>query len=438
MSLFSTLEKWCLQKGFEQTYWIGYSGGLDSHVLLHLLAALRALHPILIHAVYINHSLSPHAHAWAAHCAAVCETLKIEFTQQTIQAKSASGESPEEVAREGRYAVFSEILQPNDLLLTAHHQDDQAETVLLQLVRGAGPKGLAAMPVIKPLGRGFLVRPLLNSSRRDLQAYAEQNHLNWIEDESNTNTHFSRNFIRHEVLPLLAQRWPEVAKTLARTAAHCADAQNLLEDSAQQDLFAGVGSMPGTLSVSFLLQLPISRQRQLLRFWLQQQNHILPGTIKMQQIIQDMLGAKVDKAPCVAWDEVELRRYRDDLHVMKRLQPHDQTQVWDWDTQSDLTLQTVGVLRATLTEGTGFRAGLKDVTVRFRQGGEVCRLPNRGCQHTLKNLFWEWNVLPWERDRIPLVFVADSLAAAPGYFVAEAFKAAANEPGYHFSFDPFP
>jgi tRNA(Ile)-lysidine synthase len=435
--LLATLEKLCLQQGVDSTYWVAYSGGLDSHVLLHLLIRLRSFYPLKLHVLHINHSLSANASSWTKHCEAICGDLQVDFTVQIIDAKADTGDSPEEIARERRYAVFAGRLKQNDLLLTAHHQDDQAETLLLQLIRGAGPKGLAAMPVCKKLGLGFQVRPLLSFSRQDLQTYAQENNLQWIEDESNVNTNFSRNFVRHDIMPLLAKRWPQVAATFSRSALHCAEAQQLLEEMAQQDWVATKGSVDGTLLVSRLLALSFARQRQLIRYWLQQKNYALPGKLKMQHILQDMLLAAEDKTPCVTWKNIELRRYQDDLYAMQSLPAHDQGQIIPWDQQADLKINSRGILRASLTDGCGLRTNLSDITIRFRQGGEVCQLPNRSNHHSLKNLLWEWNILPWERDRIPLIYVADKLAAIAGYFIADEFAASQNEQGYVFSFEKF-
>jgi tRNA(Ile)-lysidine synthase len=434
MSLFQTLETLCGKHGTQKTYWIAYSGGLDSHVLLHLFANLRSLLAINLRAIHINHSLSPNANAWAQHCQAICDALKIPMTQRTIDVTPAPSESPEDAARQGRYAVFSELLSPDDLLLTAHHQDDQAETVLLQLLRGSGPKGLAAMPHCKPLGLGFHVRPLLHYSRADLETYAKENQLSWIEDESNDNTHFARNFIRHDILSTLKQRWPTVANTLARVASNCAEAQQMLDALALEDVIAIKGSIDDTLSVKKLLQLTPDRQRQALRFWLRQCNFPVPGTKKLLQIQHEMLHAAPDKAPHVAWKTVELRRYRDNIHVLSRLSPHDATATFTWDMQQTLSLPGVGELHAEKMLGLGLRADLSEISVRFRQGGEVCHLPGRDCHHDLRKLFQVWDVPSWQRDRIPLVYVDKKLVAVVGFFMDSDFVAGENQEGYVLSF----
>lgn len=430
MSLLSTIQDFCLQQGFDKTYWVGYSGGVDSQVLLHLLVELRATYPIRLRAVHINHGLSMRAAEWADRCAATCKTLSVDYLQQSIDVTASSGESPEEVAREGRYAALSALLAPGDILLTAHHQDDQAETALLQLFRGAGPKGLAAMPPIKPFGQGIQARPLLNHLRAELMAYATQRELTWIEDESNQNIDFSRNFIRHHVLPILKKRWPSIATTVARVSSNCAEAQQLLDEMTTQDLAIAKGSLANTLSVSRFLTLSAMRQRQVLRLWLNILGFPIPGMVKIQQVQRDLFLARSDKSPHMTWKGVELRRYRDEVYALRCVDSHDVKQVIAWDLQQALVIPKLGVLQATPVLGQGIKASLTDITVRFRQGGEVCRLPGRNFSHTLKNLFQERHVLPWERDRIPLLYVKDKLAAAVGLFIDHDFIAREDQAGF--------
>ena len=432
-SLFSPLQDLFLTHGFDKTYWVAYSGGLDSHVLLHALAQLRSDQPLRLRAIYVNHCLSPNASQWAQHCATVCESLQIDFQEEVIDANAAIGQSPEEVARQSRYSIFSKLISAGDILLTAHHQNDQAETLLLQMLRGAGPKGLAAMPSLKVFAKGFHARPWLNLTREELQEYAEQHHLRWIEDESNTNTAFSRNFIRHEVLPILKKRWPTVTETLTRVAHHCAESQQLLDQFMQQDLERVKGLLPRSLSIKKLVALDDARQRQVLRGWLQELGFPIPQTTKILQIQRDMLYAREDKMPHFCWSGVELRRFRDHLCAMPALQEFDAAQVFKWDFSQPLVLPQVGCLHATPVLGQGLRADSEHVTVRFRQGGESCRLPGREQHHDLKKLFQEWGVPTWERERLPLIYVGKKLAAVVGFFVSDEFAAGREEQGYVFS-----
>ncbi len=417
--LFDRIKTFCLARGLDKTYWVGYSGGLDSHVLLHLCAELRKQYPLRLKAVHVHHGLSIHAMDWAMHCEKVCADLQIEFIQKSIDAKALTGDSPEEVARERRYDVFANLLASQDVLLTAHQQDDQAETLLVQLFRGAGPKGLAAMPALKTFAAGFHARPLLSASRAELTHYAEEQHLTWINDESNEDKNFTRNFLRHAILPVLKQRWPTVTKTLARVANNCAEAEALANNAIQQDLEVCRGIHRATLSIKKLMTLDAVRQRHLLRAWFIEQAFPVPSSVKLHQIQQDFLQSDADKLPVMYWDDVELRRYRHTLYIMKKLMHHDATQVFSWDLSQPLVIPHVGTLHATLMENAGL---FPHLTVRFRQGGERCYFPKRGCHRLLKHLMQEWGIPPWERDRVPLLFVEDRLIAVVGYFLDASYE----------------
>jgi tRNA(Ile)-lysidine synthase len=428
--LITQIENFCQQHGIEKHYLIAFSGGLDSHVLLHLFVSVKQLLGLNLRALHVNHNLSVNAASWAEHCAQVCNSLEIELLQLSVNAKAINGKSPEDTARQLRYAAIMQTLAAQDILITAHHQDDQAETLLLQLCRGAGPKGLAAMPAQKKFGKGILARPLLSFRREQLHEYAKAHDLQWIEDESNANSVFARNFMRHSILPVLQQRWPAISKTLARSAANCAEAQNLLDEMAAQDVLAAQGSTPDTLSVSSILMLSAPRQRLALRFWLRSLGFAVPGTLKLQQIQQDMLLARQDRQPRVEWTDVVLRRHGNDLIAANPLVAHDVTQVITWPYPQPLVLAGLGELKGKPVIGSGLAADLANVTVRFRQGGEVCRLPSRVGRHDLKKLFQSWRVPVWQRERIPLVYVGEELAAIVGWSISEGFKAKAGEPGY--------
>jgi len=394
--LVEALTAFCREVGFDKTYWVGYSGGVDSHVLLHLLAKIRASTPFNLKAVHINHGLSPLATEWVAHTQRVCQVLDIDFSSFTIDATSPT-KSPEEIARERRYAMLAELIASQDVLLTGHHQDDQAETVLLQLLRGAGPKGLAAMPKMKPFGDGgLLARPLLEVTRAKLEEYARQNQLSWIDDESNSSHAFFRNYLRHDILPRLKTRWPSVTQTLARVAKNCAETEEVLKESIAEHYESVQGSVENTLSIKKLLKLSGIFQRQILRMWLSEQHFSMPSAIKIKHIQHDMLLAKSDKLPCVKWAKVEVRRYKDNLYAMSPLLP-----------------PSVANIILTGKEIVPLPAGIKleETTVRFRQGGEVIQLHGETFHRELKKLFQHWGVPPWLRERVPLVYFKNELIA---------------------------
>ncbi|NNG62887.1 tRNA lysidine(34) synthetase TilS, partial [Pseudomonas fragi] len=252
---------------------VALSGGLDSTVLLHVLAQLRQTRSLPpLSAIHVHHGLQAAADEWPAHCQALCNALGVPL--QVVHVHVQAGASLERAAREARYQAFVTLTRAQEVLLTGQHRDDQAETLLFRLLRGAGVSGLAAMPRQRRLGEGNLCRPLLDVSRTDLEAYAREHSLGWIEDPSNQQTDFSRNYLRHEIFPLLTRRWPQAAASMARSAAHCAEAQGLLDDLARQDLqAAGAVSEFDWLGLPSLELAPITclspaRQRNALRYWL--------------------------------------------------------------------------------------------------------------------------------------------------------------------------
>lgn len=408
MSLLTCLRNLVRQQGSDKTYWIAYSGGMDSHVLLALCYQVSLEQSLPFRVMHVNHGLSLHAAAWSQHCAMVCAQYQFSLEQVSLHLQSVEGESLEAVAREQRYAAFAQYLQAGDILLTAHHQDDQAETFLLQLMRGAGVKGLSAMPEIKLFAQGYHARPLLNCTRDDLLQYAKEQQLNWIEDESNSNEGFTRNYVRHTVMPRLQERWPSVNAAIARSAQHCAEAQSLLEEYGSQLCDSALGLEQGSLSVSALQKLSVSQQKLALRTWISAAGFGLPDVKKMEAILSNVLNADWDRFPCVAWGDVELRRHRDQLYVMNKLDAHDVARQIDWNITQPFVLPGVGEYRIEHYIGRKIPEDRELVSVRFRQGGEVIDIPGRG-RLSLKNLLQEWNIVPWLRDKLPLIYVDDEL-----------------------------
>lgn len=403
--------------------WVGYSGGCDSHVLLHLLAELRQAQPFELKAVYVNHGLSPKAAEWGEHCRSVCDDLDVSFVSLKVDATPGEGESPEAAARHTRYAAITELLHPGDYFCTAHHQDDQAETLLLQLLRGTGPKGLAGMPASSSLGEATQLRPLLGFNQAQLLDYAKQHTPNWIEDESNTDTGFNRNYLRHEVMPILRTRWPSADTTIARSAANCAEAAQLLEVLAEQD-FQSVKSEDSTeLSVGKLLELDFARQKNLLRYWIHQTGLPLPSEIKLQHVISDVLHATKDKTPCVKWSGAEVRRFDGKLYVMSPLREFDTTQIIFWDDlDKSLLLPDASYLhwqRCRQRSAINLEA-LKQgkVTIRFRQGGELIKPVGSEHRKSLKQIFQETGIPPWTRSNVPLIYLDGVLVIVAGICAA--------------------
>jgi tRNA(Ile)-lysidine synthase len=396
-------------------YWVALSGGLDSSVLLHALAGLRQRLPAALKALHLDHGLQTNSKNWAVHCRRVCAALQIPLVVKALQLRTPNGASIEAEAREARLAAYRDIMEPGDLVLTAQHRDDQAETLLLQLLRGSGLSGLAAMPEVLKLPPGYLARPLLDFTRSELRQYAKRNCIDWVDDPSNVEIGFDRNYLRHEVLPLLAQRWPGCAKTLSRSARHCAEAQDLIDHLADRDMARMQGSRPGTLSVSALLNLEPPLCRALLRRWIRSTGFTLPNSRRLDGIIHNVLAAAPDRSPMVHWSGAEVRRYRDDLFLLPPLPERPGPTALDGAFDSRLALPAgLGVLYLKFRASRAVahnRRGHDLVQVRFGVSGARCGLAMRRQHKSLKKLFQELDVPDWVRPYVPLVYVNDCLRA---------------------------
>jgi tRNA(Ile)-lysidine synthase len=337
---------------------------------------------------------------------------------------------PEAAARAARYAALATHIKAGEVLLTAHQQNDQAETVLLQLLRGAGVPGLAAMPDIAPFALGHHARPLLAFSRPVLLVYAHNEKLTWIEDTSNVDEGMARNFLRRRVVPVLEARWPQVARSLARSARHAAQAANLLDELAQVDLAACRAEPAGALRVSALLDLSPARQSNLLRFWLGQHALPLPSEHQLDTLRYQLQHLPRSRHACVRWPGAEVRRYRDVLTAVPATSIIPSWPDREWDMAVPLDHPGGWRLCALPAVGSGLaRARLQGrrVHVQARRGGETCRLPGRQHHHKLKKLLQAAGVPPWDRMRLPLVYVDDELAAVGDLWTCEPFAASRGE-----------
>lgn len=414
-------------------YRVAYSGGGDSHALLHAFAQLRpALGSVRMDAIHVHHGLSPNADAWASHSVRIAAELGVSCTVVHVDVLAVAGASREASARRVRYQALAHRLRPGDALLTAHQLNDQAETLLLQLLRGCGVRGLAGMPAVTALGAGWLMRPLLPFTRGELREYLHRKGQDWFEDESNEDLTLARNFVRREVLPLLERRWPAAARCLARSAGHCGQATALLEEVARGDLL-GAGEEPdGALSVQSLRQLPPTRQRNVLRSWLVQQGLPLPSSTVLGRIVSECLVARRDASPLVAWRGVEVRRYRGRLYAGLPLPPFSARSL-RWDGHSPLELP-LPVGRLTVSQGCGVGLCVPcldrgSVEVGFRAGSEYCRPAGRGHRRPLKKLLQELAIPPWLRPFLPLVRIDGELAAIADLVMCEPFVVKHDRPG---------
>jgi tRNA(Ile)-lysidine synthase len=395
-------------------WWVGFSGGLDSTVLLHALVQLRL--PVQLRALHINHQISPNADAWQTQCADFCVQLSIPFHTEKVRVEN-TGKGIEDAARMARYSVFEKNIAPNDYLLTAHHANDQAETLLLRLMRGTGPRGLAAMAQVRALGAGLLARPLLHFTRAELEDYAVAHQLRWVDDESNLDDDYDRNFLRNQVMPLLHSRWPEFKRKWQQTAELCAQQESVMEEIAREDLvraepvFERVGQ---SIELNALLGLSPARKQNILRYWLRLINHTTPEQLHWQQIEQQIFGGREDAQTRVTWGNVALQTYRERLYALPLQMP-------------DLELH-MQLAEHTITPR--LKAGLPDMSIGYRLGGERCKPVGRGHSQTLKKLLQEYELEPWLRDKVPLVFSGDNLVAVGDLWICAEFVAAENEAGY--------
>ncbi len=417
-------------------YRVAFSGGLDSTVLLHLMASLRDELDVDISAIHVDHGLSAHSVEWSEQCGAFCTRLGMPFLLRKVTVEHQAEHGLEAAARHARYRVFEEVLGEGEILLTAQHRDDQAETLLLQLLRGGGVHGLAAMPRSRHLGGGFIARPLLSQSREALRCYAEEKGLVWIEDPSNFDTGLERNYLRHTLLPQLAERRIGIREVLVRSAGHFAESAALLDDLALQDL-AHAEREQATLSVEALKKLSPERCRNLLRYAIRQRSLPLPDHRHLHRILDEVLSASVDAMPLVAWPGAEVRRYRDRLYLLSPLFPLPESLpelLWSRGSEERLP-HGLGVLRMRLVPGEGIclhrlRAGT--CTIRWRVGGERLQPVGRAGTHELKKLYQEAGVPPWERRRRPLIYLDGKLAQVPGLCSAADVAAAPEEEGVVF------
>lgn len=402
---------------------VAYSGGLDSHTLLHLLTRLRAERGIELRAVHVDHHLHPQSGAWSTHCERTCDALGVPLQVVQADARPGRGESPEAAARRVRYAACVRLLEPDQELATAHTLDDQAETLLLRLLRGSGVEGAVGIRPRRALGGGggWVIRPLLGFRKAALRAYATGAGLAWIEDPSNQTLQHDRNFIRQRVMPLLEERWPAAAVTLARDADNFRDAAALVKGLAAADLASVRGGEAGeSLSVAALRRLPRVRSAAVLRCWLREFAGVTPSSGQLEQLL-DALGARDDRAPCVRLGEVDVRRYRDQLLLV----PGKDTAAGPGPRPLCEAVPTRAELRAM---GLVIPDGAR-LQVRYRRGGERIVLAGHAHSKSLKKLFQEHAIPPWRRERIPLIFIDGQLAAVPGIGVAAAFSGARRAPG---------
>ena len=419
---------------------VAHSGGLDSTVLLHALAQSAAARVRGLRAVHVDHRLQSDSAMWARHCANFAAELGVPIDMRTVEVARMPGLGLEANARRARYGAIEEMLGTGEILVLAHHRDDQAETVLLKLLRGAGPEGLGAMRTLRRLGRGLAWRPLLTLPRVALRGYAEHHRLTWIEDPSNADVSLDRNFLRIEVLPRITRRWAEAETSIAQSAAWARAAADFIDDEAERALARVQGLDPCTLRFREWLALPDALRDPVLRRWLRSISLPEPTQFQVAELVRQLGEAGEDRQPCVRWPGVEVRRYRDLLHGLPPL--HFPPLDWSADFDgADLELPgDIGTLRLVGLESTALPPRLAEpIRVRFRRGGESLRLA--GATHTreLRDLLQEAGIPPWQRSRLPLMFHADgALLAVADLWTSDAGAAIFARSGARLAWSPRP
>jgi tRNA(Ile)-lysidine synthase len=407
---------------------VAFSGGLDSTVLLAALCRLAL--PIRIRAAHVDHGLHPRSAEWSAHCARVAAAFGIEFAGVRVAVDRASGDGLEAAAREARYRALGELLSPGDWLLTAHHADDQLETLLLRMLRGTGVRGLRGIVAFGPFSAGWLGRPLLGFTREELRAEAAARNLVWLDDPSNAEPRHDRNYLRMSVLPAMRARWPDAAHHAQRLAEQAGEAERLLEAAASDD--ARLLAEPWHVPRATLAALDPARQRNLLRYLLRAVGIGAPSARKIEELREALLESHPESRARVRWPGGEGRVFRDALYLLAPLPPASPR---DYAARIGVGVPWKGpegaVELAATEDGPGLAQSWIEhgLTLQFRAGGERFQPRGRDHHHSLKDLFQEAGVVPWMRDRVPLIYRGEELAAIGDLWIsAAAADARADEP----------
>lgn len=408
---------------------LGLSGGVDSMVLLHLLRQLASHYHWHLSALHVHHDISPNADAWANFCAQQCQALGVPLHIERVDITPLRELGIEAAARKLRHAAFA--TQVCDFIVLAHHADDQSETLLLQLLRGAGVRGASAMPLLSQTtaSQAAVMRPLLHSSRNDILNYAAAHDLPWIEDESNADVSYPRNFLRHHVMPMLAEKFPAYRDTLVRSAQHFAEASQLLDELAAQDAQHSLAGY--MLDMAALQPLADARSKNLLRYFLYQVGAPMPSTVLLDTLLQQLRYAQQDAAVLVEYAGWQIRRYQNKVYAQPALAQFDAQTVVSWHGEPEVFWPALQQhLHFHQTTGAGISyAKLQSfpVTLRLRQGGETLRPQRHAATRTLKNLLQEHRIPPWQRERWPLLYHGDELVCVVGLAIAAHYQAVSGE-----------
>lgn len=413
---------------------VGFSGGLDSTVLLKLLCDAVPIERLC--AVHVNHGLSDNADQWQGHAEAFCGSLGVKLHCETV-AVSAGSEGVEAAAREARYRVFERLLDKGQLLLLGHHADDQVETVLYRLLRGSGVKGLSGIPITRSIAKGQLIRPLLAWQKSALRTYADQHKLSWIEDESNGENTFDRNYLRNQVIPEIAARWPDHTQRIGHSARLSQETAELLAALAEEDLQRLDPALERggwSLSLVAFAALPVARQKNILRQWPGVHGLPLPGHKIIDEIMSALVLAREDASPKVQCQGMQWARFRNRLYLLRLEAPFnaDNSQlIWQLDQPMLLADGSRLVAEKALGQGLCLKSN-QSLRVGTRHGGERCQPAGRQHSNSLKKLLQEFNLEPWWRDRIPLLYRGETIVAVGDLWICEGHQAQSDHEGVTF------
>lgn len=411
---------------------VAFSGGVDSRVLLELAAQYAQAHAIECHAVHVHHGLSKNADHWAEQCQTWCDALSIPLAIERVSLDISSGESIEKLARDARYDAFKQHIQYGDVLVTGQHIDDQVETFLLALKRGSGPKGLSSMAKVMPFSDAHIVRPLLSVTRTEIEAAAHDMGLTWIEDESNQDVRFDRNFIRHQVTPVLTERWPSFRESVSRSAQLCAEQELLLDELLESHFQQALGDSQ-SLSIKALSQHSDLLRARLLRMWLSHCNQAMPSQKQLKLIWNEVACAQADANPKLVLNEVEVRRFNHQLYIVRETKDLSS---WHADVVLGDSLQLpdgLGELKLMPSQSDAVSNGsysqnfsLKDssgaLRVIFNPEGLSAHPVGRGHSRKLKKLFQEYQIPSWLRRRTPILMDGERVIAVLGLFVDKDYE----------------